>query len=140
MFTTLSGNFFKFKLYNATGSTDGGGTDGNGSSVTCGAVNVVLDSVVVVVVVIIDELVKFGELVVVKLGELVVTLGELVVTFGKPDVAFGELVVTFGELVTLTVGDSVLVMLDGAVSVAIVVPLSSGIGYEGIPLQFTRYG
>lgn len=32
------------------------------------------------------------------------------------------------------------VLFDGVVSVAIVVTLSSGIGYEGIPLQFTRYG
>lgn len=143
---SLSGNFFKFKLYNATGSTDGGGTDGNGSSVTCGATTAeVLDSVVVVVV-IIGGLVAFGELVVVKIGELVVTFGELVVTFGAPVVTFGELVtfgaivVTFGELVVTLIGNSVVVMFEGAVSVAIVVTLSSGIGYEGIPLQFTRYG
>ena len=128
----LSGNFFKFKLYNATGSTAG-----NGSSVTCGAIIVdVLVSVVVVVVVTIDD----GELVVVTSGTMVVTFGEPVVTFGELIVTFGELVVTFGEVVVTLTDDSVVVMLDGAVSVAIVVPLSSGIGYDGIPLQFTRYG
>lgn len=79
-------------------------------------------------------------------------LGSVVVPLITDSVVDVELTVLYDvlELVLALVEDSVvyngvvldelLVLFDGVVSVTMVVLLSSGIGNDGIPLQFTRYG